>query len=107
MAYAPTRLFQTQPGTSYATAYTATSVNCIVRELVVCNVTAAAVVLDVSFVASGGTAGVTNNVIAQHVIGAYSTVMYTFNSVLAASGFISLKAGTASALTVTGSGVQY
>lgn len=106
--YTPKRLAQTQPGTSYATAYTVpASTSAIVKEIVVTNTTGAAVVLDVSLVASGGTAGVTNNVIAQHQIGAYSTVMYTFSQVLATGGFISLKAGTAAALTVTVSGVEF
>lgn len=106
--YTPTRLAQTQPGTSYATAYTVpASTSCIVKELLVCNTTGTAVVFDASFVASGGTAGVTNNVIAQHQIGAYALVVYSFASVMATGGFISLKAGTASALTVTISGVQF
>ena len=108
MPYTPLRLFQTQPGTSYATAYTVPgATNVIIKELVVCNVTGSAVTLDVSFVASGGTAGVSNNVIAQHSIGAYSTVMYSFSSVMATGGFISLKASVGSALTVTGSGVTF
>lgn len=64
-------------------------------------------VLDVSFVASGGTAGVTNNVIAQHQIGAYSLVIYTFSQVLATGGFISVKGGTAAALTITVSGLEF
>lgn len=106
MAYAPARLTQSQPGTSYATAYTVpASTSAIVKEIIVCNVTGSAVVLDVSLVASGGTAGVTNNIIAQHQIGAYSTVIYTLSQVLATGGFISMKAGTATALTVTISGV--
>jgi len=106
--YTPKRLSQSQPGTSYATAYTVpASTSAIIKELVVCNVTGAVVILDVSLVASGGTAGVTNNVIAQHQIGAYSTVIYTLSQVLATGGFVSMKAGTATALTVTISGVEF
>lgn len=107
MAYVPKRLAQTQPGTSYATAYTATATNVIVKEIVVCNTTASPVTLDISLVASGGTAGVTNNVVSTAPIGAYSTVIYSLSQVLAASGFISMKATTASALTVTISGVEF
>lgn len=106
--YVPKRLGQAQPGTSYGTVYTVpASTSTIIKEIVVANTTGSPVVIDVSFVASGGTAGVTNNVIAQHQIGAYATVMYTFSQVLATGGFISLKAGTAAAVTVTISGVEF
>lgn len=107
MAYTPLRLAQFQPGTAYATQYTVPAAkSCIVKEIVVCNPTAGSVALDVSFVASGGTAGVTNNVIANHTIGGYSTVIYTFSQVLATGGFLSAKASTAASLTVTISGVE-
>lgn len=106
--YTPKQLGQSQPGTSYAMIYTVPgSTSCILKEVVACNVTGAAVVLDLSIVASGGTAGVTNNVIAQHQIGAYSMVSYTFSQVMATGGFISAKAGTASALTLTISGAEF
>jgi nicotinamide mononucleotide (NMN) deamidase PncC len=105
--FTPKQLAQVQPTTSYATAYTVPgATSCIVKEIVVCNTTGSAVVLDVSFVASGGTAGVANNVIAQHQIGAYSTVSYTYAQVMATGGFISIKAGTGAALTITISGVE-
>lgn len=108
MAYVPKRLAQFQPTTSYVTYYTVPgATSCIVKEIIACNVTGSPVVLDVSLVASGGTAGVTNNVIAQHSIGAFSTVSYTFAEVLAAAGFISVKAGTAAALTMTISGIEF
>lgn len=106
--YIPKRLAQVQATTSYVTAYTVpAATSTIVKELVVTNVTGAAVVIDVSLVASGGTADVTNNVIAQHQLGAYSLVIYTFSQVLATGGFISLKAGTAAAVTFTISGVEF
>jgi hypothetical protein len=96
-----------QPGTSYTTVYGpvpgATSVIC--KEIIVCNTTGSAVVLDISFVPSGGTAGVSNNVVSQEQIGAYSTVIFTFSSVLPTGAFISARAGTAAALTLTASGV--
>lgn len=108
MAYVPKRLSQSQPGTSYATAYTVPgATSCIVKELVVCNTTANAIALDVSLVASGGTAGVTNNIISTASIAGFSMVIYTLAQVLATGGFISMKAGTATALTVTISGVEF
>lgn len=107
MAYTPKQLYQGQPGTSYATAYTATAVSCILREVVVANPTAGSVTLDLSVVASGGTAGVTNNIIPNAVIGGYSVVIFSFSTVMAPSGFISAKASAAASLTLTISGVEF
>ena len=101
------QLGQIQPGTSYTTVYTAPgATSCIIKEVVVCNTSGSAVVFDLSFVASGGTAGVTNNVCSQHQIGAYATVSYVFSQVIATGGFVSARANTAAALTVTASGVE-
>ena len=106
--YTPKRLSQSQPGTSYATTYTVpASTSCIVKELEICNVTGGSVSIDVSLVASGGTAGVTNNIIAGWVIPAYTTVSKTLSQVLATGGFISMKASAATSLTVTVSGVEF
>lgn len=105
--YTPARLYQGQPTASYATVYTATGKSAIVKEIVVCNPTSGSVALDLSLVASGGTAGVSNNVIANAVIPPYTIVVYTMSQVLAPSGFISLKASTTTTLTVTISGVEF
>lgn len=106
--YTPLRLGQAQPGVAYSNLYVVpVAKSAIVKGLVVCNTTGGSVALDVSLVASGGTAGVTNNVIAQHVIGPYATVMYTFDQVLATGGFVAMKASTAAALTLTLSGVEF
>lgn len=105
--YTPTRLGQAQPSTTFGTLYTVpVGRSCIVKEIVVTNVTGGQVALDVSFVASGGTAGVANAVIYNHLIDAYSTVIYTFSQVLATGGFVSARASAGSALTVTVSGVE-
>lgn len=104
--FTPIQLGQVQPATSYTTVYTvpaATTV--IVKEIIVCNTSGSAVVLDISFVPSGGTAGVANNVVAQEQIGAYSTVIFTFSSVLPTGATIQARAGAGSTLTVTASGV--
>lgn len=105
--YTPKRLSQGQLTTSYATQYTVpASTSAIIKEIVVCNTTASPVVLDLSLVASGGTAGVTNNILSQVTIGANNTAAFTFAQVLATGGFISAKASTGAALTVTISGVE-
>ena len=106
--YTPKRLSQSQPGTSYATAYTVPgSTSAIIKEIVVCNTTGGSLTIDISLVASGGTAGVTNNVVAAAVIPAYTTVIYTFAQILATGGFVSMKASAATSLTVTISGVEF
>lgn len=106
--YTPTRLGQATPSTSYGTVYTVpVAKSCIVKEVVVCNTTGSVVVFDMSFVASGGSAGTANNVCSQHQIAPYATVVYTFAQVLAAGGFIAARSNTALALTVTASGVEF
>lgn len=105
--YTPTRLGQAQAGVAYAALYTVpVGRSAIIKEIVVCNTTGGQVNLDVSLVASGGTAGIANAVIYSHPIDPYSTVMWTFSQVLAAGGFVSIRAGAAGALTVTASGVE-
>jgi hypothetical protein len=106
--FTPTQLGQTQPGTSYASVYAVpAATSCIVKEIIVCNTTGTAVVLDISFVPSGGTAGVANNVVSQEQIGAYSTVIFTFSSVLPTGAFVSARANVAASLTLTASGIQF
>lgn len=106
--YTPKRLDQRQAGTSDTTHYTvpgATSV--IIKEVVICNTTAGSVAVWVSLCASGATVGDSNRVISNEAIGANSTVIFTFSQVLATAGFISCKAGAATSLTVTCSGVEF
>jgi hypothetical protein len=79
----------------------------IIKGLVVCNTTGVSVALDVSLVASGGTAGPTNAVIAAATIPPYTTTVFTFDQVLATGGFVAMKASTAAALTLTLSGVEF
>jgi hypothetical protein len=107
--FTPKQLFQVQPGTSYASGgYTVpAATSTIVKEIVVCNTTGAAVNFTMSFVASGGTASAANNVVSQEAIPAYSTVIYTFSQILATGGFISMLASAAAALTVTAAGVEF
>jgi hypothetical protein len=107
--YTPTRLAQSNvASTTETTVYTvpaATSV--IIKQVVVANVTATAAVTSLSLVASGGTAGVTNRIYEQVSIPANSTVVFDLAQVLATGGFISVKQGTASAITTTISGVEF
>lgn len=108
MAYTPKRLNQYTATTSYGTLYTVpAATSTIVKELIVCNVTGSTVTLDVSFVASGGSAvAATNGVISAAPIGANQTVIYSLSSVMATGGFISAKASAGSSLVLTVSGVE-
>lgn len=105
--YTPKRLFQVQAGTSETTQYTVpASTSTILKEIVIANTTGSAATIAVSLVASGGTAGASNRVIPTVSIAANTLVSLTFNQVLATGGFISTIAGTATALTLTASGVE-
>lgn len=109
--YTPKRFFQNQPTTSYPAPGSSpyivpAATSAVVKEIVVCNVTAGPVSIDVAFVASGGTAGVTNSVIVGHVIPPLTTVIYGFSQVLATGGFVSAKASVSASLTVSCSGVE-
>jgi hypothetical protein len=106
--YTPKRLGQAQASTSDSTLYTVpASTSAIIKEIVVCNTTSGSVAFDVAFVAAGGSVGDSTRVIRNHTIQAYSTVIYAFSQVLATGGFVSAKAGTATSLTVTASGVEF
>jgi hypothetical protein len=105
--YTPKRLSQVQLTASDVTQYTASAVSCIIKEIVACNTTAGAVTLWVSICASGATVGDSNRVVASASIPANSTVIYTFSQVIAASGFVSAKAGAATSITLTCSGVEF
>lgn len=109
MAYLPKKLAQSAPAnTTETTVYTVgTGLSCIVKQVIVANVTAAAATLDLSLVPSGGTAGDGNRVVKGQSFPANSTTTLDVVQVLAAGDFLSLKQGTASALTVTISGVEF
>jgi hypothetical protein len=105
--YSAVRLSQSQPGTGFATVYTApASTKTIVKEIVACNTTASPITFDLALVPNGGTAGPTNQIIFGHIIPANTTVSYTYSQVLATGAFISAKASAATSLTVTVSGVE-
>ena len=106
--YPPTRLAQScVASTTETTVYTVpASTSCIVKQIVTANVTGTAATTSVSLVASGGTAGVTNRILEQVSIPANSSITTDLSQVLATGGFISIKQGTASAVTSTISGVE-
>lgn len=107
MPFTPTRLAQVQAAVTDTTLYTVpAATSTIIREVVACNTTGGQVAIWVSFCASGATVGDANRVICNEIVGAYSTVIFTFTQVLATGGFVSCKAAAATSLTVTASGVE-
>jgi hypothetical protein len=106
--YTPKRLDQRQAAVAETTHYTVPgATSAIIREIVLCNTTSGSIAVWVSFVASGGTAGDSNRVINNEVIPANSTVIFSFSQVLATGGFVSCKAGAATSVTITCSGVEF
>lgn len=76
----------------------------VVRSIVFANVTAAAATIDVSLAPAGATAGDTNRICKGLSLPANSITVIDLAQVLGSGGFISLRQGTASAVTVTVSG---
>lgn len=106
--YTPTRLDQRQAAVTDTTHYTVPAAKSgIIKEIVVCNTTNGQVAFWASLCASGATVGDANRVINNEVIPANSTVIFTFAQVLATGGFVSCKAGAASSVTVTMTGVEF
>jgi hypothetical protein len=91
---------------SQTTQYTATAVRAIIDKFTVANSTGSPATLAVNVVASGGSAGASNVVVATKTLAAGDT--YTFpemvGQILNAGDFISTIAGTASALVIRISG---
>jgi hypothetical protein len=110
----PQRLYQGQPGTTEATLYTAPAnttnnpspgATAILKAMLVCNTTAAAATLTLYVVPSGGTAGAANEIFDALSIAAGQTQSIDLEQYLEAGDFLAGLQGTASALTVTLSGV--
>ena len=96
-----------QANTTETTVYTTpASTTCIIKQIIVANTTGSAANYSISIVASGGTAGDTNRIVKTVSFAANSTTIYDLTQVMATGGFISILQGTASAITVTISGVE-
>lgn len=96
-----------QATTTETTIYTVpASTTAIVKQIIVCNTTASAANYSISIVPSGGAAGDTNRIVKTISFAANSTTIYDLSQVMATGGFISILQGTASAITVTISGVE-
>jgi hypothetical protein len=101
-------LYQGQPGTSVATAYTAPGATDVkVTSLVLCNTTATLATVTLYVVPSGGTAGVTNTVLAALSINPNSTTIIDTSIYMTTGDFLAALQGTSGAITATISGETY
>lgn len=107
--YTPVQMAQScVASTAETTVYTVPgATSAIVKSIVLANVTASAATISVSIVASGGTAGDTNRILKDVSLPANSISSLDIMQVMATGGFISVKQGTASAVTTTISGVTF
>lgn len=94
--------------TTETTVYTVPgATSAIIKEIVIANNTASAATLQISVVPSAGTAGDTNRIVNGVSFPANSISTIDLMIVMATGDFISIKQGTASALTCTISGVTF
>lgn len=106
--YTPVRMYQGQPGVGETTIYTVPgATSALLKEVNIANTTGSPVTLQLSVVPSGGTAGADNRIIPSTSIPANSKVYYSFVTAMSTGDFLSIIAGTATALTVTISGVTF
>lgn len=113
----PERLYEGQPGTTVGTLYTAPGyasgspyqggATAQSRRMIVCNTTAAAATLTLYIVPSGGSAGVTNLQFNAVSIAAGQTQIFDLQQELNPGDTIQALQSTASALTVTLSGITW
>jgi hypothetical protein len=110
----PQRLYQGQPATTEAELYTAPAnttnnpspgATAILKSMVICNTTASAATLTLYLVPSGGSAGAGNMLYNALSVAAGATTVIDLEQYMEAGEFLAGLQGTASALTVTLSGV--
>lgn len=108
MAFTPLRLAAAQLTTSAATYYTApVDTKAIVKQIILSNTTGTAATASISLVASGGTASASNRIVEQISVPANGVVMLDLSQVLEAGDFLAALAGTASAINMRVSGMEY
>lgn len=107
MATTPMKLWQGQPSTAAATEYTVpASTTAIIKNIVLCNTTATAATVTLYMVTSGGTPGVANAIVYSYNVNPNDTIVIDGSFVMGAGDFLAAVQATASAITVTVSGVQ-
>lgn len=107
MAYTPTRFYSGQPGTTDTLLATVTALKSwIVKQITVTNTTASAATITIGFPSAAALAAA-NHFLSAVSIPANSTTVVDLSQVLAAGETIRALQGTASALVVKISGVEF
>lgn len=105
--YTHRQLAQAQPGTSAGTLYTVpAATSTVVKQIVIANTTATAATVSIRLVPSGGSPGVGNSVAEAVSVAANTSQTLDLTQTLPTGAFISALQGTASAITLTISGVE-
>jgi hypothetical protein len=104
----PTVLYRGQPGNTTTTLYTVTNTagkHAIVKNIMICNPTAAAATISVASVASGGSESDANRFLKDIPVGAKTTIQLDLSMVLAQNESLRATASASATLTVIISGV--
>jgi hypothetical protein len=108
VAYTPTRMAQVSMAAAAAVVYTVPAAkSAIVKQLIIANVTAATVSAFVSIVPAGGAGAVANRIVHDVDVPPKSVLTFELSQVLPTGGTIAAHASSASALTLTISGLEF
>lgn len=107
MAYTPRRLSNTAVGTSDTLMYTVpASVSCIIKSILMTNTTATAATVSIGFPAAAALAS-TNHRFSAYSVPPNDSILVEMNQVLLTTETIRALQGTASAINVIISGVEF
>lgn len=103
------KMYQGQPSTSIGTHYTVpASTKSIIKQIVICNTTAATATVTIHVVANGGSNTAANMITNALPVGANDTITLDLSVVMDTAGdTIRALQGTSSAITLTISGVEF
>jgi hypothetical protein len=106
--FTPVRMYQGQPGTSDAALVSAITGNRIVKQIIMANTTSSAADLTINMVPNPGTtSSAANQIVPDVTIPANTVITLDLTLVMNVSDAIRGLQGTASAITVTISGVSW
>lgn len=108
LTYTPKRLAQSAPGgTADTTIYTVPGGRiCIVKQLMISNVTAGTVTVAASITPIGGLAGIDNRLVPDTLLPGNSVLVFDLSQVMNTGDFISVKTSAGNAVVFTVSGVE-
>lgn len=108
VAYTPVRMAQLSLATSAAVVYTVpVAKSAIVKQLIVANVTSSMASAFISLVPGGGSGAAGNRIVHDLDVPPKSVMTFELSQVLPTGGTIAAHASSASALTLTVSGLEF